>query len=155
MTEYVRSRSADVEYQDDLRRRSATIVTPEDVSAVDELLLAFVSDHRKHRSVVIDSHPVTKEGYGYRITPFSLEQFARLSPDEIWVLFVSPEVTRQRIADDPGGRPLVSEEEARMHTELQASVAATYGMSLGRAVYLFDASGPPDELVDRLAERLT
>jgi adenylate kinase len=49
---------------------------------------------------------------------------------------------------------MVSEEEARTHTALQASVAATYGISLGRPVYLFDTAGPRDELVARLAERL-
>ncbi|WP_205958314.1 ATP-binding protein [Qipengyuania sediminis] len=154
LTEHVMARSAEVARQDDLRARSAGIVTPEDVAEVDRALLAFAEEHRGRHPVLIDSHAVTKEAYGFRITPFSLEQFGHLSPDEIWVLYASPEETRRRIKAEPGGRPMVSEEEARTHTALQASVAATYGMSLGRPVYLFDTAVPRDELVAHLARRL-
>lgn len=154
LTEHVRSRSDSVVTQDDLRARSAGVVTPEDVEELDHALIAFVAEHRASQHVLIDSHPVTKEAYGYRITPFSLKRFAHLAPDEIWVLFASPEETRRRIAADNGGRPMVTEAEARIHTAMQASVAATYGMSLGRPVYLFDTAAPREELVARLAERL-
>ncbi len=154
LTEHVMARSAGVTRQEDLRARSAGVVTPGDVTEVDRALLEFVGRNRDEHPVLIDSHAVTKEIYGYRITPFSLEQFARLSPDEIWVLYASPEETRRRIGADDGGRPMVSEEEARTHTALQGSVAATYGMSLGCPVYLFDTSRSRDELVTRLAERL-
>ena len=154
LTEHMRDRSDGVVTQDDLRARSSGVVTPQDVEDVDHALIAFVAEYRASRHVLIDSHPVTKEAYGYRITPFSLERFALLAPDEIWVLFASPEETRRRIGADDGGRPMVTEEEARTHTALQASVAATYGMSLGRAVYHFDTAAPREELVARLAERL-
>ncbi len=154
LTEHVNGRVGSRLTQDDLRTRSAGVVTPQDVEDVDHALIAFVAEHRSSRHVLIDSHPVTKEAYGYRITPFSLARFADLAPDEIWVLFASPEETRRRIDADDGGRPRVTEEEARMHTAMQASVAATYGMSLGRPVYLFDTAAPRDELVARLADRL-
>lgn len=154
LTEHVIAKSKHVMRQDDLRARSAGVVTPEHVAEVDRALLAFVEQHRGRRPVLIDSHAVTKEAYGFRITPFSLEQFGRLSPDEIWVLYASPGETRRRIEADAGGRPMVSEEEARTHSALQASVAATYGMSLGRPVYLFDTAAPRCELVAQLAGRL-
>ncbi len=154
LTEHVRGLSGGVVTQDDLRGRSAGVVSPQDVDEVDHALMAFVAEHRGSCHVLIDSHPVTKEAYGYRITPFSLERFAHLAPDEIWVLFASPEETRRRIAANDEGRPMVTEEEARTHTALQASVAATYGMSLGRPVYLFDTSAPRAELVARLVKRL-
>lgn len=155
LTEHVRGRADGVVTQDDLRARSAGVVTPQDVDEVDHALISFVAEHRASVHVLIDSHSVTKEAYGYRITPFSLERFSQLAPDEIWVLFLSPNETRRRIAADDGGRPMVSEEEARTHTALQASVAATYGMSLGRPVYLFDTAAPRDELVARLTDRLS
>lgn len=155
LAEKVMAKSANASGQSDLRARSAGVVTPEDVAGLDQGLLAFVEGNRAERHLLIDSHPVTKESYGYRITPFSLEQFIRLRPDEIWVLYASAEETRRRIAADDGGRPMVSEEEARMHTMLQASVAATYGMAVGRPVYLFDTAVPRDELVARLAGRLS
>lgn len=154
LTAHVMARSDDVASQHDLRARSAGIVTPDDVNEVDDALIAFVAEHRASQSVIIDSHPVTKEAYGYRITPFSLARFAQLTPDEIWVLYASPDETRRRIEADDGGRPLVTVEEARTHAALQASVAATYGMSLGRPVYMFDTAVARDELVNRLVERL-
>lgn len=154
LTEHVRRRVDGVASQDDLRTRSAGIVTPADVDEVDDALIAFVDGLRGRQHVLIDSHPVTKEEYGYRITPFSLARLAQLAPDEIWVLYADPEETRRRIAADAGGRPMVTIEEARTHTALQSSVAATYGMSLGRPVYLFDTAVPREELVARLAARL-
>lgn len=155
LTKYCLARSAAITGQDDLRAQSSAIVTPQDVAEVDLALLAFVDEHRGSRPVLIDSHAVTKESYGFRVTPFSLEQFARLRPDEIWVLYAEPSETRRRISADPGGRPQVSEEQARTHTLLQGSVACTYGMAIGCAVYMFDTAQPRDTLVDLLAERLS
>ena len=154
LTEHCLARSADITSQDDLRARSSAVVTPQDVADVDLALLTFVEEHRGSRPVLIDSHAVTKEFYGYRVTPFSLEQFGRLRPNEIWVLYAEPDETRRRIAADSGDRPQISEEQARTHTLLQESVACTYGMSIGCAVYMFDTAQPRDTLITVLAERL-
>jgi adenylate kinase len=121
---------------------------------VDHWLIQWAHDTRKTSHVVIDSHPVTKERYGFRVTPYSLADFARLAPTKIWVLYCSPEVTLQRIGRDAAGRPSVTPEEARMHTHLQASVAVTYGMSLGIPVHFFDSDRDPAGLADELAARL-
>ncbi|MER9462202.1 ATP-binding protein [Mesorhizobium sp. M0387] len=156
LTDHVRSRSAKVSSQDNLREHSSAVVTPEDVAQVDLALLDFVAANRASKNIIIDSRPVTKERYGFRITPFSLEQFNQLDPDEIWLLYASPEVTIARIEKDAAGRPMISEEEARMHTALQSSVAATYGMSAGAAIYLFDTSAPDRaSLISLLGRRLT
>lgn len=155
LTEHVMTKGLAVAGQDDLRARSATVITPQDVSEVDQKLLVFVEEHRSASHVLIDSHPVTKESYGYRITPFSLDQFAALRPDEIWVLYASPEETRRRIKADAGGRPMVTEEEARLDTMLQACVASTYGMSIRCPVYIFDTAKPATELVAHLIKRLS
>ena len=61
LTEHVSARSSDVTGQDDLRAKSAGVVTPADVEEVDRSLLQFVEENRSHRSILIDSHPVTKE----------------------------------------------------------------------------------------------
>ena len=155
LTSYIMAKAADVTGQDDLRALSASVVTPEDVAEVDQALLAFVEKHRATKNVLIDSHPVTKEVYGFRITPFSFRQFEALRPDEIWVLYANPEEALRRIAADAGGRPMVTAEEARSHTLLQASIAATYSASLRCPAYMFDTATPRDELVDRLIDRLS
>jgi len=119
-------------------------------------LLSFVAEARTRTHVVIDSHPVTKEAFGFRVTPYSLDDFALLSPTQIWVLYADPETTAARIGRDAQGRPMVTAAEAAMHTHLQASVAATYGMRLGTPVHLFDTSRlDPDEVAVILAARLT
>jgi adenylate kinase len=56
LTEHITARSSGVAHQDDLRTRSAGVVTPEDVTEVDRALVAFVTEHRNSRPIVIDSH---------------------------------------------------------------------------------------------------
>ena len=154
LTTYIRARSVKVADQSELRAKSAQIVTPDDIVQLDGQLLEFVELHRGKRPVLIDSHPVTKEEFGFRITAFSEQRVRELAPDEIWVFFASPEETRQRIQNESGGRPLPSEEEARMHTSLQASSAATYGILVGAPVYLFDTAVNRVALLSRLMRRL-
>ncbi|MBN9669477.1 ATP-binding protein [Roseibium aggregatum] len=153
LTKYISSRE-NLKSQSELRNLSSMIVKAEDVDAVDDLLLQYVHKYRSSKPVIIDSHPVTKERYGYRITPFSLDRFAQLAPDEIWVFLASPEVTLSRIASNPEGRPQITAEEARFHSQLQASVAATYAMSIGRPVYIFDSSRDREEILGELEARL-
>jgi adenylate kinase len=140
--------------QADVRSRSSGIVTPADVKAVDEKLLSFVEQNRASAHVVIDSHAVTKESYGFRVTPFSVQDLERLRPTQIWTLFTTADVAVARIKSDPGGRPVVTEWEADTHTGLQASVAINYGTYLGIPAYFFDANCSVDELVGMLSKRL-
>jgi adenylate kinase len=155
LTTYIQERDANLKDQADLRTKSAGSVTPKDIETVDAQLISFVEEKRSSCNIIIDTHPVTKEAYGFRITAFSLEQIQRLKPDEIWVLYTVPEVALSRIAKDAQGRRSVSIEEARMHTAVQSSVAATYGIATGRPVYLFDTDRLQDEIVDQLSRRLT
>lgn len=154
LTEHIDSKVEGRIEQDALRERSSGLVTVEDVAEVDRALLKFVQEHRHDSNVLIDSHPVTKERYGFRITAFSLQQIAALSPNEIWVLYASPDETRRRIKVDPAGRPMVTHDEAHMHTIMQASVATTYGMAAGCPVYMFDTAEAREELLAKLLGRL-
>lgn len=140
--------------QTDIRNLSSSVVTPDDVAAVDKQLVEFVDEKRAFAPVIIDSHAVTKERYGYRVTPYSLKDFEKLNPTQIWVLYISPEATIERIGRHAQGRPQLTEEEARFHTHLQSGVATTYGMHLGIPVYLFDSSVTLSVLADDLAKRL-
>jgi adenylate kinase len=155
LTELLQARTADIKTQDDVRARSSDVVTPADIALLDDRLLAFVEENRSQRPVLIDSHPVTREQYGYRVTAFSLAQIQRLAPDEIWVFVANPNETRRRIERDAGGRPEVSVEDARFHTALQASIAAAYGVLSNATVYLFDTAGPREQLLDQLKKRLS
>jgi adenylate kinase len=83
-----------------LRQKSGTVVRPEDIVAVDQKLIEFISRFRSTKYVIIDSHPITKEDYGFRCTAFSAEQIRTIAPDEIWVLYADPETTIERIRAD-------------------------------------------------------
>ncbi|MGZ3273518.1 MAG: AAA family ATPase [Caulobacteraceae bacterium] len=154
LTDFINRHRTEHIAQTELREKSAAIATPDDIKALDVELLTFVDQHRSRVPVIVDSHPVTKEPYGYRITAFKLTEFERLEPTQIWVLYAMPDVVLSRRVSDAGGRPTISEEEARMHMQLQASVAATYGMHVGVPVYLFDSNRPEADLAADLVKRL-
>lgn len=141
--------------EEDIRQESAKIVTKEDVIAVDEMLIDLVAQQRKSsHSIVIDSHAVTKEHFGFRVTPFSLTALKLLAPDVILCLYLDSQIARARIRGNPMGRPLPSQTELELHCQLQAYVAVQYGIILGRPVYMLDSSVTEDELLTRALERL-
>lgn len=150
LTQYLSRTSAGFS-QENIREQSARIVRPEDVAAVDRELLDFVAEERIRSHVLIDSHAVTKEHYGFRITAYHIDDIRRLCPTRICMLYTPPEIAMERIRNAPAGRPTVSAWEAQFHTDLQASVAATYAVGLGVPMYLIDSSRPLDEVVDQLA----
>ena len=55
----------------EIRRQSAILITRDDVDAVDRWLIEEVRNRRSVEHIVIDSHAVTKESYGFRVTPFT------------------------------------------------------------------------------------
>jgi adenylate kinase len=57
---------------DELRRDSAMVITPADVFGVDEWVIGQLPAWRLETNILIDSHAVTKEAFGYRVTPYSL-----------------------------------------------------------------------------------
>lgn len=140
--------------EDDIRKQSARVVTAEDVVQLDQELVELVIRERGHRSVLIDSHPVTKEHYGFRVTGFDVSTIQRLNPDVLVCLYASAEVTRARIHSDAMGRPLPTAFESDMHTHLQAAVATQYGVITGKPVYLFDSSCSQEQLSDAVMKQL-
>ncbi|HMJ89621.1 MAG TPA: hypothetical protein VK530_07375, partial [Candidatus Acidoferrum sp.] len=87
------------------------------------------------------SHPVTREGYGYRITPFSLEKLRQLAPTHVCLLYSDAETIRNRITANAQGRPKPTPFEADFHLYLQSQVAVVYGIDLGVPVYALDNGG--------------
>ena len=154
LTAFLKARGSDIADQRELRERSAHVVTPTDINALDDQLRTWVEQRRETQHLLIDSHPVTKEHYGFRVTAFSVDRVKSLQPTEIWLFYVSPEVTVERVRRDAAGRPEITFEEARMHTTAQASVAMTYGILAGCPVHMFDTNLDQVELVDRLRHRL-
>lgn len=137
-----------------IRRESASVVTREDVESVDELLIREVMDKRSAHDVIVDSHPVTKESFGFRVTPFTNEGLLAFAPDAIACLYAAPEVLHQRIAANPQGRPIPSLFELAMHVHTQCAVAAQYSIVAGKSCYLFDTAEPLEAVVERAVSTL-
>ncbi len=154
LAEYVGQRASGPLSEDQIRQQSAQVVTPEDVVIVDNLLIRFVNERRQSSHIVIDSHAITKESFGFRATPFRLEILKALDPTYIFMLYCGCTTTVDRIRSHSQGRPLVTEDEARLHCDLQASVALIYSILLGVPVYFLDSSKPVTDLATQIIRRL-
>jgi len=120
---------------EDLRRDSSRLITAADVRAVDEDLLVTLPALRRRANVLIDSHAVTKEPFGYRVTHYSLDQLKRLSLDAVFVTYCDPAELVMRVREDPKGRPPISEFEALHYMALQEGVAINYAIACGCPCY--------------------
>ena len=87
---YVSRRSGNAIDEVGVRQRSANLITRTDVDAVDHWLIEQVRLNRADQHIIIDSHPVIKEDYGFRVTAFSPEQLQDLNQDAIVCLYVAP-----------------------------------------------------------------
>lgn len=139
----------------ELKRESSRLITPEDVAVTDKRLVALVSEKRRQSHVVIDSHAVTKETYGYRVTAFSVPLLQRVAPTLICVLYCEPDETIRRIREVPEGRPQVSSVDAERHLNFQASVAMTYGILQAVPVYLIHNEPGSTLAFDKIVQLLT
>lgn len=125
---------------EDLRRDSAAAISPADVRAVDESLIRTLPQLRATSNVLIDSHPVTKEDFGFRVTPFSLDQIREIAFDVIIVLVGDSTQLSERIAREPLGRPITRPFEVAFQVHLQSSIAAVYAIACGIPCFAVDST---------------
>lgn len=134
--------------QDDLRRESSNIITREDIEKVDEHLLAVANSARGCQNMVIDSHPVTIEKFGFRVTPFAKDQLKKLAPNIIVCLYANAEIIADRITKNAAGRPLPTISEIDLHIQLQCQMASIYALDTGASLFFLDAAHPPEILLN-------
>jgi adenylate kinase len=130
-----------------LRQHSATVIQRDHVFALDERVIARVQALRQNSTLVLDSHAVTRESYGFRAIPFSATQIQRLAPDDIIVLRCDPEITLARIQADGAGRRPVTIELAREHQTLQEAIALSYAIQAGCPIHIIDTTSKNQEEV--------
>jgi len=154
LADHIAQREAASVTENQLRERSSLLVTREDVATVDAELIKAVQSTRRTSHVIIDSHAVTKEKYGFRVTPFSLEKLRLLNPTMIVDLFADSSVVLDRIRQNSQGRPMVSSFEANFHTDLQATVALIYAIELDIPIYFIDSSGTIEDIAETVLARM-
>jgi adenylate kinase len=153
LTAHVKKRQLGLQ-QAALRTKSSQIVNVDDVAAIDTLLLREAAAKRNKTHFIVDSHAVTKEVYGYRVTAFESSRIRELAPTLIVCLYAEAEVVKSRIAMDAAGRPQLSAFEADFHNTLQAAVAIEYAIQAACPVYFLDSAKPRCELVDFFRSKL-
>jgi len=140
---------------DQLRRRSSAVIEPTDVASLDERVVAGVRGLRRTMHVLIDSHAVTREVYGFRAIPFSLDRLRRLRLDAVLVLRCDPRCLVERIRERAEGRQDVTVELAREHQALQAGLGLTYAVACGCPAYILDTTSTDESgVVDAACEIL-
>lgn len=141
--------------QQTLRSGTSGVVSPNDILMVNRRMMEWVDDNDGERDLIIDSHQVTLEHYGFRIAPFSADDLKRLRLSEIWVLSASPAATIERIAESLHGHRMPTQYQAYTHAFLQASLALTYATRLDIEVHVFDTeAGGEEEVLGAAVERL-
>jgi adenylate kinase len=134
-----------------LRAESASLISPEDVKAADAELIQSLPGLREEAHVLIDSHAVTRERYGFRITHYSLEDLRRMALDAVIFPYCDPAVLVRRHKNDPQGRPPITEVEAQHHMSLQEAVAVNYAIVCGCRCFLLDTTTrTPSDLAGEL-----
>ena len=154
LAQHIKSHRNQLVSQKGLRKKSERLVTVDDIATVDTLLVKAVTRARKSSHVIVDSHPVTKEDYGFRVTAFSVQLLRDLKPTRVCMLFASAKAVMKRIKAAPDGRPKISQFEADFHCNTQAAVAVSYGVLAGVPVYFYDSSVNVDSAFDAISGRI-
>ena len=124
-----------------MRTLSAAVISHRDVEKLDNRLISEIRRLRRNCNIIIDSHAVTRERFGFRVTPFSLDQLGRLDLDAVGALHCDPRILAARIKAHPEGRRKVTSEQARHHQFLQQAVAITYAIACGCPLFVLDNTG--------------
>lgn len=130
---------SDINYEQ-LRQKSAEVILPGDVRATDDWVIAEISRLRVKSNVMIDSHALTHETYGFRAIAFSKRQLENLSLDAVMVLRADPDALIARVKRDPGGRRELTIELAREIQALQESLALTYAVICACPAFMIDST---------------
>jgi hypothetical protein len=118
------------------------------------LMIKRCVEARGRSHVIIDSHHVTREPFGFRVSAFTPEKLTKLNLTEIWALWTSSNETLNRLKARPQGRIVPTAWEADLHTTLQLNLASNYGCIAGVPVLMFDSTGPISTLAQQLYTRL-
>lgn len=132
-------------------RRSPT--KEADVSLIEiatTALIERISQLRSSVNIIIDSHAVVKDDYGFRVTPDSYTTLQKLSLDAILVLHAKHEDIANRINQNSQGRRLATLDEIATHEALQDSVSVAYSVSTGCPVFIIMASQSLETTFEKL-----
>lgn len=134
-----------------LRSSSSKVITEADVRLTDDRLRDFVE--QSPDTVIIESHAVTVETYGFRVVPFNLSVLNSLGISHIVALFDTPDNVLCRIRQQPQGRIIPSKASTFTAQNLQLSIAASYAILCSASLYCFDVAN--ENLINEMVVALS
>jgi adenylate kinase len=134
---------------DQLRASPTTTASVDYIQQARELLLQVVRNERDATNIVIDSHAVSADDYGFRVTPDSHSFLQELRLDAILILQVDYQELYSRLNKDKSGRRQVSLSRLQSYQSLQDSVAIAYSVVTGCPVFAIDANDTPSAVLDK------
>ena len=136
-----------------LRKSSSTVVSEKDILELDESVLEIINESSS-KHVILESHAITMEAFGYRATPFSMEQVLLLKPDIIIVLYADPEIIQKRIKQSPQGRKISTANDIDYSQQLQSALALQYGLLVGAKMLFINAAEDIDTIVKTIIQQV-
>lgn len=130
----------------DTRSHSEFYVSDENIRNTDKALQLFIQKYRNECHVVIDSHAVSKEKYGFRSEPFALGELQKANFSRIVCLYCEPNIIVERTKNNPDGRPILTIKEAEFYQNFQSSVAITYSTILGVPLHFINTNVTPEDV---------
>lgn len=134
----------------DLRRDVSRLVTPTVIERATRLLEERARSGDARAWAIVDSHAVSQDWYGYRVTADGPRYFAVIRYSAIVNLFADAATVLKRTASDRAGRRALSEKELEIHFGLQAAVSICYGSLSECPVFFVDGGGELDAVVERV-----
>lgn len=136
-----------IDSQQELRAQSSAVISHADVLSADKEVQRIIAAASKEMTLIVDSHAVTRERYGFRAVPYGLAQWRELPFSHVVCLWAEREVVRARIKEKPEGRPTLTDEEFDMHAQLQSSLAITYAHTGGLPIAFVNSGAPLESVV--------
>jgi adenylate kinase len=132
---------------EELRRQSAAVISSVDVSTTDDWVVEQIIHLRPNSHIIIDSHALTREAYGFRAIPFTLDHLSKLKLDAIVVLRCDPDVLIARIEANRAGRRELTSRLTWEIQLLQEALSLTYAVACACPMYVIDTTSAGEKEV--------
>lgn len=132
-----------VSSQAELRAKSATVISAQDVRDADDFIATAVRSAAGVRNVVVDSHALTAESYGLRAVAYSPQNLVDIPMTHVVCLVAPTEVIRERVRLRDDGRRAQDAHDLDLHSSLQASLALSYASTWAVPVAFVRADRAP------------
>lgn len=139
--QYKKKKFPQLKYED-LRKKSSSLIGFDDIKTIDNIVIEVTKKHRSSSHVLIESHGVTREDFGFRVTPYThINQIHKLKLHAIVFISCKPTIVYDRINKNAKGRKPISQNEVVQNIRLQECLSMIYSTQAGCPLYVIDNSG--------------